>query len=288
MIYLGCTLFLVVSINARTSGEAEFPAPKITIADSHKLSITYHLQRNNTTSRQWLSSIRSQDSLGILMAVNRTDRMFLNWLDTLIVPDTFVLDTKAYSPFPACISSLCDIHKVILFSYRLQAFGAYQNGNLQRWGPVSMGQKSTLTPTGLFHTNWKTYRAISTVNRDWIMYWYFNLDNFTGMSMHQYALPGFPSSHQCIRLLEKDARWLYYWAEQWILKDRFTIAAYGTPVLIFGNYAFGKRRPWMAGKNAQTITEGEIQTTTNKFLSIVLSRQQRRDSVLQAHTPSVK
>jgi hypothetical protein len=51
------------------------------------------------------------------------------------------------------------------------------------------------------------------VDPDWLMPWYWNLDNRTGLAMHAYGLPGHPASHGCIRLLENDAIWLHDWAE---------------------------------------------------------------------------
>jgi hypothetical protein len=37
----------------------------------------------------------------------------------------------------------------------------------------------------------------------------------------------------------------YSWANQWMLtSDGSAIKAYGTPVIIYGAYPFGSRRPW--------------------------------------------
>jgi len=37
--------------------------------------------------------------------------------------------------------------------------------------------------------------------------------NKRGHSFHQYELPGHPASHGCIRLLERDATWIYDWGK---------------------------------------------------------------------------
>jgi lipoprotein-anchoring transpeptidase ErfK/SrfK len=95
----------------------------------------------------------------------------------------------------------------LLISYPIEAFGAYEQGKLVRWGPTSLGKKSTKTPTGLFFTNWKSKETISTEDSSWILKWYFNLVNSTGVSIHQYGLPGYPASHACARLYEEDAKW---------------------------------------------------------------------------------
>ena len=77
------------------------------------------------------------------------------------------------------------------------------------------------------------------------MPWYFNFQNERGLSFHEYALPGRPASHACVRLLERDARWLYAWGGGWTLDERgWEVLTRGTPVLIIGCYAFGDEPPW--------------------------------------------
>jgi hypothetical protein len=74
---------------------------------------------------------------------------------------------------------------------------------------------------------------------------YFNFDNERGLAFHQFTLPGRPASHACIRLLERDARWLYGWGEGWTLDERgWTVLDPGTPVLILGQYDFNAPPPW--------------------------------------------
>jgi hypothetical protein len=154
-------------------------------------------------------------------------------------------DSLRFSPFPLVLDGRAALPKLLLISIRVQAFAAYEQGKLVRWGPTSTGRKETPTPVGLFHTNWKDKERTSTVNEEWLLTWYVNLENRLGVSLHQYALPGRPASHSCIRLLEEDARWLYGWSEQWKLSaDRRQVLEPGTPVLIFGSYAYGKQPPW--------------------------------------------
>jgi hypothetical protein len=250
-----------------------------------KRSITYHLAAINKETIPRLNSIISTDSLQVLLYLNRVDKKHLLRQDTLIVPDTFYKDIRKYAPFPDSLEQLKKVHKIIFYAYSIQAFGAYENGSLVRWGPVSMGKKSTPTPTGLMHTNWKSLRAISTIDPEWIMNWYFNLDNLNGVSMHEYDLPGYPASHACVRLYQEDALWFYNWAEQWKLISNIEIGAYGTPVLIFGNYPFGKRKPWLelaTDSNALTITSGMLETELQKYMVVILERQTQRDSFLKS------
>jgi hypothetical protein len=77
------------------------------------------------------------------------------------------------------------------------------------------------------------------------MRWYFNFGNREGLAFHQYALPGHPASHGCIRLLERDALWLFDWGETWTLDHTGTrIVRPGTTVQILERYDFGGSPPW--------------------------------------------
>jgi hypothetical protein len=73
--------------------------------------------------------------------------------------------------------------------------------------------------------------------------WYFNIDSYEGVSMHEFEMPGYAASHSCIRMLGRDARWFYKWGHEWVLENG-KVKQDGTPVLIFGHYAYGKRPPW--------------------------------------------
>jgi hypothetical protein len=151
---------------------------------------------------------------------------------------------------------------LILASLRVQAFGAYEYGNLVRWGPTSSGKKASPTPAGFYHTNWKSKATRSSINNEWLLPWYFNLDNQRGVAFHQYDLPGYPASHGCLRLLEDDAAWIYGWAEQWTLSANYRIEAYGTPVIVFGKYDYGKQAPWKqlaTDYRAASVTGSELE-----------------------------
>ena len=73
--------------------------------------------------------------------------------------------------------------------------------------------------------------------------WYFNFVNARGVSFHQFDLPGYAASHACVRLLQRDAQWLYGWGDQWKLsEDRRAVVVPGTPVLIMGVFGHGTSR----------------------------------------------
>ncbi len=245
--------------------------------------ITYHYLPLDSILITQLKDKFSTQNLQLLLVLNRIDFEHVWKADTLIVPDSFVIDTARYSPYPLSLPIISGINKLLLFSYYSQMFAAYEHGNLVRWGPTSMGKRTTPTPPNLYFTNWKAKQTTSTDNADWKLYWYFNLDNVRGVSLHQYDLPGFPASHACMRLYEEDAHWFYDWAEQWILIDNNNIAAYGTPVIIFGTYPFGKQKPWYQlpkNNTATHLTETELNEEINKFLPLIEQRQTQRDSVL--------
>ena len=221
-----------------------------------------------------------------VLAINRLDTRHIVIGDTLCVPDTLPPDFLFFSPFPRNLTVLDSVPKILIFSYPVQAFAAYDSGRLVRWGPTSMGKRSTPTPEGLFSTNWKAKVTTSTVNEEWILPWAFNIDNFNGISIHQFELPGYPASHSCARLLQKDAEWIYYWADQWILtRDEERIKAYGTPVIIYGKYNYHTPPPWKLisiNPDADKIKEEELITVIKKYLPTIIKRKNQRDSLLTA------
>jgi len=227
--------------------------------------------------RKYLSQLRSEigeEKMAALLKLNRLDAQHLRAGVTLVIPEQ-VDELSAFSPFPNRVETVRDIPKLILVSLRVQAFGAYEFGNLVRWGPTSSGKKASPTPAGVYHTNWKSKATRSSINDEWLLPWYFNLDNQRGISFHQYDLPGYPASHGCVRLLDDDAAWIYGWADQWTLSaDRSHVEADGTPVIVFGKYDYGKEAPWKhlaTDYRAASLTESELKEAlgpvTNRTIS---------------------
>jgi hypothetical protein len=216
-----------------------------------------------------LSNELGAEKMFILLKINRRDLKHLKEGETIAVPNADD-SLMTYSPFPMHLVSLDSVRKALIVSRKVQAFAAYENGILIRWGPTSTGKKSTPTPEGLYHTNWKAKETHSTVDEAWVLKWYFNLDNLEGISLHEYDLPGYPVSHSCVRLLSEDAEWIYYWAEQWKLSpDGKTIAENGTPVIVMGDYAYGKTPPWkklMKNLHAADLSERELTVVVKKYL----------------------
>jgi len=247
-----------------------------------KVEITYHalsLKKGLTDS---LKKLYRPSEIMTILTLNRIDIDHIQRADTIIIPDQMLVDLNQYSPYPQYLPILKNIHKIIFFSYATQAFGVYESGKLVRWGATNMGKKIHPTPTGVFYANWKAEETISTDNDEWILKWNVNVENKHGIGWHQYVLPGYPASHSCLRLMEHDALYLYDWVDQWKLKNSYTIILKGTPVVIFGTYPFGGRKPWKAlltNPYALDIDEKTINAEVEPHLPEIIRWQEVRDSI---------
>lgn len=191
------------------------------------------------------------DQIATLERLNRRDVDHLLRTEPrvsgLVVPSAWPAsdDVVALSPLPDAWPWAETQPKAIVVHQPWQAFAAYESGRLVRWGPVSTGRRETATPSGAFNLTWRSKGRHSTDNAAWFLPWYFNFHNERGVSFHQFDLPGYPASHACVRLLERDAKWLYEWGDQWTLDETGrTILTTGTPVLIVGEYKYGAPSPW--------------------------------------------
>lgn len=196
--------------------------------------------------------------IDLLEKLNRRDREHLPRIDPpvpgLVVPISWPEDELVVSPMPSEYVWARAVPKLILVHQPLQVFGAYEFGRLVRWGPVSTGRKETPTPIGIFNLTWKARQRRSTDNEQWLLRWYFNFVNARGVSFHQFDLPGYPASHACVRLLERDAEWLYSWGEQWKLDaDRRAVAVPGSLVVIASRPT--PAAPWTSLDVARTPIE---------------------------------
>lgn len=237
---------------------------------------TYHIHN----AKKWMKeNIMHSDSLQIAWAVNRTDSASFQQLDSVIIPDDMSGDLSFYLPFPLDVAYLQDVDKIIFFSYPTQTFAAYEKGILIYTGPTNMGRKKDPTPIGLFYTNWKAEQTTSTFNDEWDLRWNFNIENKEGIGWHQYHLPGYPASHSCLRLQQKDAVYLYNWANEWLLK-KDSVVIKGTPVIVFGKYNFDAPKPWLqlvSNPHALEISVEEIQKQTSGYLEVILAEQKKRN-----------
>ncbi len=245
-------------------------------------NITYTLKN----AKEWLKNNSDTAQLNIVMGVNRTDKKNLAKMDSILIPSDLKGDIEFYLNFPVEVPYLDSIKKIIYFSYATQTFAAYENGSLIYSGPTNMGRKKDPTPAGLFFTNWKAEQTTSTFNDEWDLKWNFNIANKLGVGFHEYELPGYPASHSCLRLQEKDAKYLYNWADQWILKDEHTVLEKGTPVVVFGSYDFDGAKPWLQlvkNPTALDISASDLENVTKPYLKSILAEQEKRSK-----TPAVQ
>ena len=271
--------FLILSFLSLIScKQSESPIPEKEVVRNKPKSVSYTMQN----AKLWLKhNATDVTKLELVTAVNRTDAKNLIKMDSILIPTDFTGDKVFYLSFPLEVSYLKEVSKILIFSYPSQTFAAYENGILTYSGPTNMGRKKDKTPTGLFFTNWKAEETTSTFNDEWDLKWNFNIENKLGVGFHEYELPGYPASHSCLRLLEKDAKFLYNWANQWILEDKETVKVKGTPVVIFGSYDFDAPKPWLQlvqNPKALNISEAEIEKQIAPFLKSILDEQKNRET----------
>ena len=173
--------------------------------------------------------------------------------DTIVLPDHYDLDFRAYSPFPRHWAGAEAHDKLFVIHKTVQAWAAYENGRLERWGLVSTGKDESETPSGRYNFNWRELHRVSTLSPpgvSWDMRWVFNFYDERGIHVHQYyALPtDGAASHGCVRLMTADAQWIYDWADGWVtvngtadraLASRGRILRQGTMVLVLGDQPEG-------------------------------------------------
>jgi hypothetical protein len=273
------TTFIIILLAFFCSCKQDQENSKKIITRKEPKNISFQFEN----TKQWLANSTDSTQLRIVLAVNRTDKSNISKMDSIIVPKDLSGDIEFYLPFPLEVPALKNIDKIIFFSYPTQTFATYENGDLTYTGPTNMGRKKDPTPTGLFYTNWKAKKTTSTFNDEWDLHWNFNIVNKAGVGWHEYELPGYPASHSCLRLQEKDAKYLYTWADQWVLKDDENIRLKGTPVIVFGKYDFDAPKPWLQliqNPKALNISVTEIENTAKPYLNSILSEQKKRVKLL--------
>ncbi len=246
----------------------------------------YRSVRYSETALRGVEKKLGENALLLVKKLNRADSRYLRRQGTIILPNSSS-DELAYSPFPLEVPEAASYPKLVLVSLRVQAFGSYESGRLVRWGPISTGLPDYPTPDSLYFTSWKSTRRASSLNRSWIMRWYVNLHTSMGVAFHQYAMPGKPYSHGCIRLLKEDAVWLFNWTDNWVASDDpFTASPSGTPVIVFGAYDFGKPQPWKAlatHPDATTVDATEVRDLLTRYRPAIDMRLQPREAYAAAN-----
>ena len=267
----------LLSLSCKEEKKETTTSNKPEIKRNEPKEVAYTFQKRE----DWLKTVGTNTkALDLVLALNRVDAVNLKKLDSIVVPTDLSGDLEYYMPFPLEVATLNEVSKIILFSYTTQAFATYEYGVLTHVGPTSLGTEKNKTPTGLFFTNWKAEETISTFNDEWKLKWNFNIENKLGVGFHEYELPGYPASHSCLRLLEKDAKMLYEFADQWELESAEKVRLKGTPVIVFGSYDFKKPKIWNTlpqDAKALSISEAELETTISPYLPSILKEQTKRE-----------
>ena len=239
--------------------------PQVPLDELPEVFYDYYVFRHPTDNivnarNQFYYAIGNGDAqLGIRRArlvelLNRTMMREVEIGDTLVIPTAWDLDFRAYAPFPRHYAGAEGYDKLFIIHKTVQAFAAYENGDLVRWGVVNTGHKEdSPTPTGRYNFNWREEHRVSSlsprdaqgnITESWDMYWVMNIHVERGIHFHQYAMPsGGPGSHGCIRAVDADARWVYDWADSWTTasgRNDFAsigsrITRQGTTVLVLGD-----------------------------------------------------
>ena len=207
----------------------------------------------------------------LVQMINRRLMQTYSVGDTVIVPTQFDLDFRAYSPFPRYYTGGREFDKLFIMDKTIQAFAAYEYGQLMRWGIINTGHPDeTPTPNGRYNFNWQEEERISSdspPDEDWVMYWVMNFHAARGMHVHQYEMPtGGPMSHGCVRLVDADAEWVYHWADTWtttssavgIASVGSRIMKQGTTVLVIGQEPYGKPQPFALGRRYPVLKPVEL------------------------------
>jgi hypothetical protein len=151
----------------------------------------------------------NSDRQEFFLKVNRIDARHLRKGSVVQVPVEWERAMREYIPVPEQLADFRRAREIRVFLEE-QYFGAYENGRLVFWGPVSSGRRGHRTPTGTFAVNYKQRykRSIKYDNAPMP----YSLNFHGGYFMHQQSMPGYPASHGCVRLLMSDAARLFDWA----------------------------------------------------------------------------
>jgi len=158
-----------------------------------------------------LARFCGQDSVcqSLFMKINRYDRKYIPKGKTVLLP-VDIEKASEYIPIPQVLDDSRGEREIRVY-LTLQYFGAYEDGKLLFWGPVSSGKKSRPTWPGKFSVNFKQRYKRSIKYHNAPMPYSINYSG--GYFIHEQSLPGYPASHGCIRLLMTDAKKLFNWVK---------------------------------------------------------------------------
>ena len=123
-------------------------------------------------------------------------------------------------PFPVSCVEITTATRYFAVDIKTQHMGCYENGKLIRVMEVCTGAKEfgdlygdwTVEKKKLEATSWWPANAADPDGPPYIMRWAVSIGRHNWI--HKGALPGYPASHGCIRLSEKNAKWFYNWIQK--------------------------------------------------------------------------
>jgi hypothetical protein len=182
-----------------------------------------------------------------LRTLNRKELRFFRVGQNVIIPDTSILDMRAYSIFPDEYKGAKYLEQLIMINIEYQCYACYEYGKLVRFAATNTGSKDSQTEPGRYFFNWKKKDHKSTYDSTWIMPYTFNMHKF-GTAMHQFSMPGKPVSHSCLRQFGDDAKWIYHWGKSPQRdKNNKIIPNTSTPVIVLNRFDYSIKNggPWL-------------------------------------------
>ncbi len=163
-----------------------------------------------------LEKIAPEEHHNLIMKVNRFDKKHLPIGKKILIPVDFIKASE-YTPVPEYIEEAKEEERSIYVFLDKQYFGAYENGELVFWGPISSGKGRKGTRPGKFKAAKKELLHLSKLYGRAPMPFSVNLSknmSETNYFLHEQDMPGYPASHGCIRLLREDAKKIYEWIKK--------------------------------------------------------------------------
>ncbi len=224
-----------IDLAKRDSAENFFPLIKYS-----KIKIESRTELNEILNR-FKNEDKSFDNLKILRTLNRKEIRYLRVGDSILLPDTIIQDIKAYSVFPQYYFEARNIEKIVVVSNKMQSYACYEHGELVRFAAVNTGKEKTPTFPGRYSFVWRERLRRSSLDETWIMPFTINIHNEAGSALHQFAMPGRPVSHSCIRQFFDDAEWIYNWGKMAKRDSVSFIPFSGTPVIVIDHFDFNRK-----------------------------------------------
>ncbi|NTW14193.1 MAG: L,D-transpeptidase [Candidatus Moranbacteria bacterium] len=214
---------------------------------------SYTVQKGDTYSAlaARMSPGHEKEFVALAVNINRIDeKSFPTPGKKILVPKD--LDSAArYSPIPVTVVNPKGARWIVVYKDR-QYLGAYLDGGLVFWFPVSTGANVNWTPPGNYVVAGKELMHHSKKHNNAPMPYSTNLSG-SDYFIHQGKLPGKPASHGCVRSTDDGAKTCYKWTRK---ADPVSIVPTASDLLrIAGSLAINEReeiaQPFPTGEMAQ-------------------------------------